>query len=108
MVGRIWHGWTTPANAPIYERFLLSEVLPSIEVKHLPGYDGAHVLRRNLGEEIEFLTILWFDSPEGVRALAGEDYEVAFVLPKAREVLTRFDARSQHYETLLVPGANAV
>jgi hypothetical protein len=108
MVSRIWHGWTAPANAPIYERLLLSEILPGIAAKHLPGYHGAHVLRRNLGDEVEFLTVLWFDSLDGVRALAGEDYEVAYVPPKARAVLARFDATSQHYETLLVPGANAV
>ena len=108
MVSRISHGWTTPANAPIYEHLLLSEILPEIAAKHLPGYHGAHVLRRNLGDEVEFLTILWFDSLDGVRVLAGEDYEVAYVPPKAREVLARFDATSQHYETVLVSGANAV
>jgi hypothetical protein len=35
---------------------------------------------------------------EAVRAFAGEDYEAAVVLPKARALLSRFDARSQHYE----------
>jgi hypothetical protein len=39
-----------------------------------------------------------FDSLEAVRAFAGDDYEVAVVPPKARELLSRFDARSQHYE----------
>jgi cation diffusion facilitator CzcD-associated flavoprotein CzcO len=35
---------------------------------------------------------------EGVRAFAGENHEVAVVPPKARTLLSRFDARSQHYE----------
>ena len=107
MLSRIWHGWTTPENAPIYENLLLSAILPGIAAKHLPGYHGAHVLRRNVGDEVEFLTILWFDSLEGVRALAGEDYEAAYVPPKARAVLARFDTTSQHYETVLEMGSNA-
>jgi antibiotic biosynthesis monooxygenase (ABM) superfamily enzyme len=104
VIGRVWHGWTSPANAPTYERLLRTEILPSIAAKSLPGYHGAHLLRRAVGDEVEFLTILWFDSLEGVRALAGEDYESAYVPPHARAVLSRFDARSQHYEALLAPG----
>ena len=108
MVSRIWHGWTTFANAPVYERLLLSEILPGIAAKHLPGYHGAHVLRCNLEDEVEFLTVLWFDSLDGVRALAGEEYEAAYVPPNARAVLARFDATSQHYETVLTPRTNPV
>jgi antibiotic biosynthesis monooxygenase (ABM) superfamily enzyme len=103
MISRIWHGWTTPANSSVYEKLLRTEILPGIAAKGLPGYRGAHLLRREAGGEVEFITVLWFDSMEGVRALAGDDYEVAYVPPKARAVLARFDARSQHYETLLTP-----
>ncbi|UCG89120.1 MAG: antibiotic biosynthesis monooxygenase, partial [Gemmatimonadota bacterium] len=79
MISRMWHGWTTPENAAVYERLLRSEILPAIAAKNLPGYHGAHLLRRRLEGEVEFVTILWFDSLGGVRALAGEDYEVAYV-----------------------------
>jgi len=103
MISRVWHGWTTPANAAAYEHLLQTQVLPGIAAKDLPGYHGAHLLRRVIGNEVEFLTILWFDSLDGVRALAGDDYETAYVPPQARAVLARFDARSQHYETLLTP-----
>jgi len=41
---------------------------------------------------------MWFDGIDAVRAFAGEDYEAAVVPPKARKLLSRFDARSQHYE----------
>lgn len=56
-----------------------------------------HLFRRSLGAEVEFVTVMWFDSLEAVRAFAGEDYEVAVVPPEARARLSRFDARSQHY-----------
>jgi len=105
VISRIWHGWTTPGNAAAYERLLRQEILPGIAAKRLPGYHGAHLLRRDAGGEVEFVTILWFDSLDGVRALAGVDYQSAYVPPKARAVLARFDARSTHYETVLSPQA---
>lgn len=98
MISRVWHGWTTRANADAYESLLKSEIFEGIQRRQIAGYRGIHLLRRNLGEEVEFITIMWFDSIEAVRAFAGQDCEVAVVPPKARALLSRFDARSQHYE----------
>ncbi|HEV7515935.1 MAG TPA: antibiotic biosynthesis monooxygenase, partial [Thermoanaerobaculia bacterium] len=53
---------------------------------------------RDLGGEVEFVTVMGFDSLDAVRAFAGEDYEVAVVPPQARALLARFDTRSQHYD----------
>lgn len=103
MITRIWHGWTTPKNADTYEELLRTEILPGIADQKIPGYHGAHLLRRDLEDEVEFITLLWFDSLDNVREFIGEDYEVAYVPPKAREILSRFDARSQHYEAVLGP-----
>lgn len=65
----------------------------------MPGYKGIQLFRRPLdNDEVEFITIMWFDSWEAVKRFAGEDHERAYVPPKAREVLARFDERSQHYE----------
>ena len=99
MVGRIWHGWTKPENADKYEALLKNEIFPGIAAKKVKGYKEIQLFRRPLGnDEIEFITIMWFDSWDAVKAFAGEDYERAYVPPKAREVLARFDERSQHYE----------
>ncbi len=98
MIGRIWHGWTTPGNADKYERLLKGEIFPGIAAKKVPGYRSIQLFRRSLVDEVEFITIMWFDSWDAVKQFAGEDYERAYVPPKAREVLARFDARSQHYE----------
>jgi antibiotic biosynthesis monooxygenase (ABM) superfamily enzyme len=103
MIARIWRGWTTPENADAYQRIVSEEVLPGIAGRNLDGYHGAYLLRRDLGGEVEFATIMLFDSLEQVRAFAGEDYEAAYVPPRARAVLARFDERSAHYETLLRP-----
>ena len=98
MISRIWRGWTTPENADAYQRIVSQEVLPGIAARDLDGYHGAYLLRRDLDDEVEFATILLFDTLEQVRAFAGDDYEAAYVPPRARAVLTRFDQRSAHYE----------
>ena len=98
MIGRIWNGWTKPENADKYEKLLKEEIFPAIAAKKVIGYKGIQLLRRPLDNEIEFITIMWFASLGAVRAFAGEDYEVAVVPPKAQALLSRFDARSQHYE----------
>lgn len=100
MIVRIWHGWTTPGNADAYENLLQEEIFTTIEDEQIPGYQGIQLLRRELQREVEFVTIIWFDNLEAVRAFAGEDYEAAVVPPKARALLSRFDERSQHYERL--------
>jgi len=98
MIARLWHGWTSPENADAYERLLKTEIFPGISAKGVQGYRGIELLRRSVGTEVEFVTMMWFDSWEAVKAFAGEDYEAAYVPAKARQVLARFDARSQHYE----------
>jgi heme-degrading monooxygenase HmoA len=98
MISRIWHGWTTSENADVYEELLKREIFVGIGERQIEGYRGIHLLRQDMGDEVEFVTIMWFDSLDAVRAFAGEDYEIAVVPPKARAVLARFDTRSQHYE----------
>lgn len=98
MICRIWHGWTTHANADTYERLLREEVFVGIRGRHIAGFRGIELLRRALVDEVEFVTLMWFDSLDAVRTFAGEDHEVAVVPPAARAVLSRFDPRSAHYE----------
>jgi len=98
MISRIWHGWTTLDNADKYEALLKEEIFVGIQNRHIRGFRSIQLHRREVGEEVEFVTIMLFDSLDAVREFAGEDYEVAFVPDKAREVLSRFDERSQHYE----------
>ncbi len=98
MISRIWHGYTTPANADAYEKLLKDEIFVGIGNRNIKGYHGIQLLRRNVKAEAEFITIMWFDSIDAVREFAGEDYEKAVVPPAARAILSRFDDRSQHYE----------
>ena len=93
------HGWTTAANADAYEAVLRGEVLPGIAAMNVAGYRGFEVFRRTLDSgEVEFVTILRFDSIDAVKRFVGDDHEVAHVPTRAREVLSRWDERAQHYE----------
>ncbi len=98
MIARIWHGWTKPENADEYERLLEYEIIPEIAAKNMRGYRSIEVLRRPLADEVEFITIMRFDSLDLVRQFVGEDYEIAHVPEAAQQVLERWDKRSQHYE----------
>jgi len=98
MIGRIWHGWTEQGKADAYESLLKEEIFIGIQNRQIAGFLGIQLFRRNLGAEDEFITIMWFDSLDAVRAFAGQDYKAAVVPPKARALLSRFDERSQHYE----------
>jgi len=98
MISRIWHGWTSPENADKYEMLLKEEIFVGIRNRNIHGFRDIRLLRRTVGGEVEFVTIMLFDSLDAVREFAGEDYEAAVVPEKARAVLSRFDSRSQHYE----------
>lgn len=98
MIYRIWHGWTLPADADAYETLLREEIFIGIRESHIEEFRGIQLLRREAGDEVEFVTIMSFDSLEGVRAFAGADHEIAVVPDKARKLLARFDERSRHYE----------
>jgi hypothetical protein len=103
MILRIWRGWAAPEDADTYERFVGGEVLPGIAKRDLAGYHGAYLLRRETDGEVEFSTIMIFDSIESVGEFAGADYERSYVPDRAREILMRFDERSAHHEVLMTP-----
>jgi len=100
MIERIWHGWTTPEEADEYERLLHDEIFPSFADEGIEGYRGFRVLRRanRNDDEVEFVTVMRFDSLDAVKEFAGEDHEQAHIPPEAEKVLSRYDDRARHYE----------
>ena len=100
MITRIWHGYTTLENADAYENLLKTEVFPSIEKKNVKGYRKISLLKRVLDSEVEFITIMLFDDIQSVKQFVGEDYEQSYVPARAREILSHYDDRAQHYEII--------
>jgi heme-degrading monooxygenase HmoA len=96
VIARVWHGYTKPEHAQAYEALLKPELLPGIGKAE--GYRGSYLLRRVAGEEVEFITIMLWDSLDAIRTVAGPDYETAVIPEERRRYLLRHDARSAHYE----------
>jgi|SRR5215467_2873861 len=98
MIARVWHGWTKPEDASRYESHLRPELLPG--VSKMKGFEGSYLLRRKVGAEVEFVTILLWDSIEGIKALAGPDYETAVIPEERKKYLKRYDGKAAHYEVV--------
>lgn len=98
MVKRIWHGWTSHENASAYQELLNREIFPGIEAKGIAGYRGIELLRRDRENEVEFVTLMTFDSLESVKGFHGEDYQRCYVPEAARKLLARWDRTSEHFE----------
>jgi phage gp37-like protein len=110
MICRVWHGWTNHANADAYERLLREEVFRGIANRDIAGYHGIELHRRTAGDEVEFQTVMWFESLDAVQTFAGTAYEKAVVPAAARALLSHFDAQSAHYEVKIpreLPAAQA-
>jgi len=101
MIARIWYGWTTRDNAEKYERMLREEVLLDIAKKAIPGYKGAELFVREAeDDEVEFVTLLRFETLEAAKIFAGKNYETPVIPPQCKKVLKRHSDKSRHYQVV--------
>ncbi|PYL04535.1 MAG: antibiotic biosynthesis monooxygenase [Verrucomicrobia bacterium] len=96
MIARIWHGWTQRADAEAYEEMLRNEIFPSIAARNIEGYHGAELFISDDGDEVEFVTLLRFDSMDAVKEFAGADEGKPVIYPKAEALIARME-RARHY-----------
>ena len=101
-VARVWRGWTTVDNADAYEAVAREEVFPAIIDRGIPGLLGARLMRSDdvVDEEIEFTTIIWFDSLDSVKSFMGEEYRKAHLPESAEAVLKRFESEAKHFRVV--------
>ena len=103
MIARIWHGWTTRENAQKYETLLREEVLLEIAKRAIPGYRGAEIfIREAENNEMEFITLLRFETLDAVKIFAGKDYEQPVIPPECRKLLKRHSEKSCHYRIVQI------
>ena len=96
MIARIWHGWTKPVDAKAYEKMLREEIFPNITERKIKGYRGAELFIREDGDEVEFVTLLRFDSMDAVTKFAGPESGKPVIFPKAEALITRME-QARHY-----------
>ena len=102
MIARVWRGYTKAEHADAYESMLKPELLPGLS--KVAGYRGSYLLRREAGEEVEFVTIILWESLDAVRAVAGPDFDKAVIPEERRQYLARYDAKAAHYHIAAVQG----
>jgi antibiotic biosynthesis monooxygenase (ABM) superfamily enzyme len=100
MIARIWHGWTKPEDANAYEKMLRDEIFPSIAARKIEGYRGAELFVREDGDEVEFVTLLRFDSQDSVAEFAGPEASKPVIFPKAEALITRME-QARHYRVAI-------
>lgn len=96
-IKRVWHGWADPANADLYQEILTTLVISDIESKNLVGLRKMEVLRFDHDDEVEFVTMMTFDSLEQVVQLQGDDYRKCYVPDAAKAVLSRWQDEATHF-----------
>ena len=103
MIARIWRGWTTTENADSYENLLRKVVYPGL--RKINGYRDGYIFRKDSKDEIEFVTVNFFESLEAVKAFAGPDYEIPVFEPEARHLLSKVEPVARHYDVRKAPSA---
>ena len=93
---RTWSARADPEGAGSYSRYFTGTLLP--ELRKLPGFEGAYLLRRNLDGDgtVELTAHTFWESPAAIRAFAGDDITVAIVEPEAQAMLLDFDRLATH------------
>jgi heme-degrading monooxygenase HmoA len=96
MIVRTWSATADAAGAGNYSRYFEGTLLP--ELRKLPGFNGAFLLRRDLGEDgtAELTAHTFWESPGVIRAFTGDDITMSVVEPEAQAMLLDFDRTAIH------------
>lgn len=93
---RIWRAIAAANRADAYPDHFRDHVVPALAA--VPGFEGAELASRELGDRLEFIVISRWRSLDAIRGFAGDDYETAVVEPGAVAALLSYDDRVQHFE----------
>ncbi|GAB7051731.1 antibiotic biosynthesis monooxygenase [Catenuloplanes indicus] len=96
MIARVWRGWVRAQDADGYDRHYRAEVLSTLRAVN--GFGGARLMRRTVGDEVEFLAITYFADMDAVHRFAGDDPEAPVIADAVRALFVRYDTLVRHYE----------
>ena len=72
MISRVWHGWTTPEKAVRLRKLVCGPKSSlGISQRRSKGSRRSRCFCRDAGDEVEFMTVMWFASLEAVKEFAG-------------------------------------
>ena len=70
------------------------------ELARVPGFLGAELGKRQIGDTIEFLVLTRWRDLGAIQDFAGREIDKAVVEPGAIAALIDFDASVRHYEVI--------
>ena len=104
-IARIWRGWTSSADADAYLDYVQRTGI--VAYRTTPGNLGASVLRRDLGDRTEFVTISFWESMDAVRAFAGDKPERAVFYPEDDRYLVERETTVTQFEAFDAPAPDS-
>ena len=96
MMARIWKGEVPLDRSDEYLERMRTVAIP--DYRSTEGNQGAFALRRLHEDRAEFLMLTFWDSPESIKAFAGDDISVAKYYDFDAEVLLEMVPNVDHYE----------
>jgi heme-degrading monooxygenase HmoA len=97
MIARTWRGTVRRTDADAYGNYIRDTGFA--EYGTTPGNRGAWMLRRDSGEQTEFITLSFWESEDAIRAFAGDDIEAAVLYPEDERYLIG-ESTVEHYEVV--------
>jgi heme-degrading monooxygenase HmoA len=102
MISRQWRGLAKTARAQDYVEHLRTDTFP--QLRELPGFVDASILRRDVERGVEFLVVTRWGSLEAIRNFSGDDVDAAVVPDKVQQMMIEYDRRVRHYEIVHTQG----
>jgi heme-degrading monooxygenase HmoA len=96
VIARIWRGAVRREDGDAYAAYMQQTGVAGYA--QTAGNRGVWMLRRDDGEQTEFVMFTLWDSLDAVRAFAGEDYETAVFYPEDDRFLIERDLTARHYD----------
>lgn len=98
MIARTWRGAVAAEDGQAYADYMQETGVAGYA--RIPGNRGVWMLRRELGDKVEFLMFTLWESLDAVKGFAGEDHERAVFYPEDDRFLVERDEESHHFEVV--------
>jgi heme-degrading monooxygenase HmoA len=96
VIARTWRGWTRTEDADEYVRYLQETGIPGY--RQTAGNRAAYILRREVGDRTEFVTLTFWDSLDSIKGFAGQDVETAVFYPEDERFLIDRETVALHFD----------
>ena len=104
MIVRIWRGPSPKWRGSRYEDRFKSIHLA--DYAKTDGNRGVYLLRRDIGDHYEYLTMTFWDSLDAVKAWKGPDYMRPKYSEEDHELFSILNPLTEHFEVVLSEGVN--